>query len=337
VTSPARRLLLPFVPLYAGVVTAKRWLHDQGLLGQRRLGHPVLSVGSLSAGGAGKTPVVLMLAKLLGQRGFTVRILTRGYGRIGKLTERVDPAGDAARFGDEPLLLARRLPTASVFVGRDRYRAGMLAERDELPDARALYVLDDGFQHQKLAREVELLLVTRQDLSDILLPAGNLREPLRSVRRADFLVLREDESEVADTLRSRLRVDLPPILTIRRRLSLPQVSPALLRPLVFSGLARPEGFAAMLTHLGIDGNLTRIFPDHHRYSSTDIDELVEIATKSGAGGFVTTEKDAVKLTPAMFERLHGVGPVLVACLEVDLLDEPSAIDALASRLLLRDA
>jgi tetraacyldisaccharide 4'-kinase len=329
-TAGSRRLLLPFVPFYAGVLAAKRWLRDQRLLGQRRLGHPVISVGSLSAGGAGKTPVVLLLAQLLGQRGFEVRILTRGYGRVGKLTERVAPGGDAARFGDEPLLLARRAPAASVLVGKDRYRAGMLAEREEPADARALYVLDDGFQHQRLAREIELLLITRQDLSDLLLPAGNLREPLRSVQRADFLVLREDETEVADALRTSLGVELPPILTIRRRLSLPQN--ALRRPLIFSGVARPQGFVRMLADAGINSEVTRVFPDHHRYCASDIEDLVAAGRRENVDGFVTTEKDAVKLTRAMLDRLEAVGRVLVAGLEVDLMDEAASIDALVSRL-----
>nr|WP_281383419.1 tetraacyldisaccharide 4'-kinase [Granulicella aggregans] len=319
---------MPLVPLYAGVVTTKRWLHDRGILGQRRLGHPVISVGSLSAGGAGKTPVVLLLAELLGARGFEVRILTRGYGRVGKLTEQVDPRGDAARFGDEPLLLARRAPGAKIFVGRDRYRAGMLAEHNEPAETRAIYILDDGFQHQKLAREVEVLLITRQDFEDRLLPAGNLREPLRAISRADFVVLREDERE----LEKILSFALPPVLTIRRNLEVVNGPGNPSRPIVFSGLARPEGFFAMLAHAGIDIVVTETFPDHHRYSAGDIERLVRSARQTGADGFVTTEKDAVKLSPAMMDRLRSIGPVVVAPLEVELLDEASAIDVILARL-----
>lgn len=327
-----RRLLLPFVPLYASVVTTKRWLHDRGFLGRRRLGHPVISVGSLSAGGAGKTPVVLLLAELLGARGFEVRILTRGYGRIGKLTEQVDPNGDAARFGDEPLLLARRAPRAKVFVGRDRYRAGLLAEHNEPAGTKAIYILDDGFQHQKLAREIEVLLITRQDFEDRLLPAGNLREPLGAIKRADFVVLREDEPELATLLEKRLRLSLPPVLTIRRQLRVDDGPGDPSRPIVFSGLARPEGFFAMLTDAGIDTALTEAFPDHHRYSAGDIERLVRSARQKGADGFVTTEKDAVKLSPAMMDRLRSVGPVVVAPLEVKLLDEVMMIETIVTRL-----
>ena len=120
-----RLWLLPLVPVYGAVLAAKGWLLERGWLRRRRLERPVISVGSLSAGGAGKTPVVLLLAEVLGQAGFAVRVLSRGYGRASTAVERVDPAGEAARFGDEPMLLARRLgPPAEVWVGADRYAGG---------------------------------------------------------------------------------------------------------------------------------------------------------------------------------------------------------------------
>jgi tetraacyldisaccharide 4'-kinase len=289
-------------------------------------------VGSLSAGGAGKTPVVLLLAELLGARGFEVRILTRGYGRIGKLTEQVDPNGDAARFGDEPLMLARRATGAKIFVGRDRYRAGMLAEQNEPAGTKVVYVLDDGFQHQKLAREIEMLLITRQDFEDRLLPAGNLREPLRAIKHADFVVLREDEPGLARLLEERLRLSLPPVLTIRRQLRVDEGPGNPSRPIVFSGLARPEGFFAMLSKSGTDIAAQETFPDHHRYTAGDIERLIRSARQKGGDGFVTTEKDAVKLAPAMMDRLRSVGPVVVAVLEMKLLDESLIMETIVTRL-----
>ena len=332
-TSAWRRLLLPFVPLYAGVIGIKRWLRSCGLLRQRRLTHPVVSVGSLSAGGAGKTPVVLMLAEMLLKRGVKVRILSRGYGRAGTVMERVNPSGDAARFGDEPLLLARRLPAAAVFVGSDRYLAGRLAESEDTEETRAIYILDDGFQHERLAREVDLLLVTNQDLADTLLPAGNLREPLKRIEAATFLVVREDESQIVPALRKR-GLTLPPVLVVRRRVSLPVTLPATTRPLIFSGLARPASFLAMLRDAGVNAEVTRTFPDHHRYTTEDMDSLVIAARQADADSFVTTEKDAVKLTPAMLERLQEIGPMCVAELSVELIDGASVIDTLLTRLLI---
>lgn len=327
-----RKLLLPLVPVYAGVVIAKRWLYSKGFLPQRHLGHPVISVGSLSAGGAGKTPVVLMLAQLLGKQGFEVRVLTRGYGRIGKLIVQVDPNGDADQFGDEPLMLARHLPAAKVVVGQDRYQAGMLAEENDLPGTNAVYILDDGFQHQRLAHEVEVLLVTRQDLEDVLLPAGNLREPLRSLKHADFIVLREDELGMVRSLETKLPFKLPTVLTIRRKLNLPETTLIPMRPFLFSGLARPHGFVAMLQDLGITPAATSFFRDHHRYSTADMKHLIVQARRVNANGFVTTEKDAVKLTSAMLHRLELVGPLLVASLDVELLNEASAVDMIISHL-----
>jgi tetraacyldisaccharide 4'-kinase len=208
----------------------------------------------------------------------------------------------------------------------------MLAEHNLPAGTKAVYILDDGFQHQKLAREIEVLLITRQDFEDKLLPAGNLREPLRSIRRADFLVLREDEQELADQLEKTLPFPLPPVLIIRRQLKVPEASARLARPLIFSGLARPEGFVAMLAKDGIDIAHTETFPDHHRYSADDIERLVRSAQQAGANGFVTTEKDAVKLTPAMMDRLRSIGPVVVAALEVALLDEASAINVILALL-----
>jgi tetraacyldisaccharide 4'-kinase len=336
VISPWRRPLLPFVPAYAAAIKLKHFLRVRGVLKQRRLNHPVISIGSLSAGGAGKTPVVLMFAELLRQRGLEVRILTRGYGRTGTLTERVSPAGDAARFGDEPLLIARRAPEAKVFVGRDRYDAGTLSEHDDAPRTNAIYVLDDGFQHQQLSRDLEILLVTLQDIRDSLLPAGNLREPLRSIHRADFLVLREDEVDLADLLTARLPFALPPILTIRRKLKLPASLFRPVRPVIFSGLARPQGLIAMLSKEGLDTSTTMTFPDHHRYSIEDMERLTAFATKNGADGFATTEKDAVKLSVPMLQHLEKTGPLIVARLQVELLDEVAAFESVIARLALHE-
>lgn len=333
----ARPGLLPLVPVYAAVLEVKAWLLERGWLRRRRLGRPVISVGSVSAGGAGKTPVVLLLAELLGRAGFAVRILSRGYGRSSTAVERVDAGGDAARYGDEPMLLARRLEApAAVWVGADRYAAGMLAEASE-PDAKAVYLLDDGFQHRKLARDLDVVLLTQRDAEDWLLPGGNLREPLAALRRADVVVLREEDAGlrefVAETCLRNGNGDgngsgrasepaLPAIWVIRRRLV---STPLPARPVVFSGIARPESFLAMLAELGCEAVQEVRFRDHHRYTEADIDRLLASAREQGADGFVTTEKDAVKLSRGMVERL---GRVVVPELRVELVDEAAALQLL---------
>src|SRR5690242_5154715 len=143
-----RPLLLPLTPLYAAALAAKRLAFRLGWPKQRRLAHPVISIGSVSAGGAGKTPVVMMLAEMLRRRGYAVSILTRGFGRAPKTVERVDANGDPAWFGDEPVLMAQR-SGVPVFVGANRYQAGLLAEQSDSDEKIAVHLLDDGFQHRK--------------------------------------------------------------------------------------------------------------------------------------------------------------------------------------------
>lgn len=328
-----RSLLRPLVPVYAAALAAKEALRARGTPPVAQLPEAVISVGSLSAGGAGKTPVVLALAKALSKREYAVRILTRGYGRRGKATERVDPEGDPARFGDEPVLLAQRsgLP---VFVGVDRYRAGLLAQ--QLPATqRVVYLLDDGFQHRRLARQMDLVLLTRADVSDRLLPAGNLREPLSQLSKADVIIVREDEREALEPfLRARVpRLEeaddaqpaRPAVWVIRRRLEFPETARLPGRPLVFCGIARPEGFTAVLSARGMEPVEVASFPDHHAYSTRDVGRLCETARRLAADAFLTTEKDAVKLTPELRSRLEAIAPLIVPRLDVDLLDERAAV------------
>jgi tetraacyldisaccharide 4'-kinase len=271
--------------------------------------------------------MVILLAELLDQRGFEVRILSRGYGRRSRVIQRVDPAGSASQFGDEPLMMARRLVRsangASVWVGADRHRAGRKSEKDDRPGAKVVYLLDDGFQHSKLDRDIDVVLLTRSDLEDTLLPLGNLREPLRAMRRADVIVLRDDEGFVGGISGKAAT------WFIQRTLHLAENPPA--RPLAFCALARPEGFFAMLAEAGVAAAVTRAFRDHHAYLPRDIEGLILLARARGADAFVTTEKDAVKLTPAMIERLHAVGPVLIAELRVELVGHRGQIDELIQR------
>ncbi len=336
-----RTLLRPLVPVYATALALERSLRAHGRLSTRSLPQTVISIGSLSAGGAGKTPLLLTLSKALTKRDYAVRILTRGYGRKGSAIERVEPDGDPTRFGDEPLLLAQqsRIP---VFVGADRYQAGLLAE--QMPASqRVLYLLDDGFQHRRLARDMDIVLLTCQDAEDLLLPAGNLREPLTRLNEADVLVLREEEREplralVDATTGAKLQLldsqatRRPMVWIIRRRLHFPQGERPPQRPLTFCGIARPENFLTMLTEKAIDSRHVVRFPDHHAYSDRDITRLVADAAQHGADGFVTTEKDAVKLTAAMRMRLLAVGPLFTPRLVVDLLDEKAAVEQIIGKV-----
>ena len=327
-----RPLLLPLAPLYGAVLAVKRQMFRLGWLKQRHLAHPVISVGSVSAGGAGKTPVVIMLAGMLRRRGYAVTILTRGFGRAPKTVERVEPYGDAAWFGDEPVLMAQR-SGAPVFVAAERYRAGLLAEENEIAGKIAVHLLDDGFQHRRLAREVDIVLLTLEDIEDVLLPAGNLREPLSALREANVIVVREEEEARLRSFVAKLtRKGTPPaIWVIRRRLSLGEGEVSLPEsPLAFCGIARPVGFVEMLLAEGCRPVETVPFRDHHVYTDRDIVRLLEQARLREADGFVTTEKDAVKLTAAMRDRLETLGPLVVTRLGVELVDEQEALLQLIS-------
>jgi tetraacyldisaccharide 4'-kinase len=340
---------LPFVPLYAaglGVANALR-------PAPKTLTWPVLSVGSLSAGGAGKTPAVVALAELLATDAWSPTILSRGYGRAAadlQIPTEVNAfAPNAALvYGDEPSLIAQRtgLP---VWVCSDRYEAGRAAEAAYSRQAFAptteqatteaerppLFLLDDGFQHRRLARTLDILLLTAEDLNDGLLPAGNLREPLSALRRADVLLLREEQ---AHAVTRRLNPPLPlnlPVWLLRRTLSFPEplkVFAAGLRPLAFCGIARPSGFAEMLTAAGCGLVDTVVYPDHHVYSLADIEHLIVTAVQLKATGFITTEKDAVKLTPALRERLEQHGPLMIVALQAAFTSPESVLHDIRARV-----
>ena len=175
----------PLSAIYGGVVGARNALYDRRLLRSRPLQGPVISVGNLSAGGSGKTPFVILLGELLKARGVRFDVLSRGYGRHTRGVLQVDPGGSSREFGDEPLLIARRLQVP-VVVGEDRHEAGLFAESRFGPQT---HLLDDGLQHRGLARDFDIVLVTPEDARDRLLPAGRLREPLSSLQRADAVVL----------------------------------------------------------------------------------------------------------------------------------------------------
>src|ERR1035441_9888570 len=180
----------PLTGLYGAATALRNTLFDRGVLSSRRLERPVVSVGNLSLGGAGKTPFVIALGELLKARGIRFDVLTRGYGRKTRGVLIVETDGNAADFGDEPLLIARRLGVP-VIVGESRYEAGRVAERKFQPQ---LHILDDGFQHRSLARDFDIVLTTESDFDDRLLPSGRLREPLSSLQRADAIVLPRDLS-----------------------------------------------------------------------------------------------------------------------------------------------
>jgi tetraacyldisaccharide 4'-kinase len=275
-------LLKPLELVWRGVNRVRRALYRRGILKRKRLPRPVISVGNLAAGGAGKTPAVITIARYLEKRGFRVAVLTRGYGRAGNASGLVTSL-DAGKFGDEPVLLKTKLKNVDVIVGSKRYQNGVQFLNSNECD---LFILDDGFQHLQLARDVDVVI----DALD-----GVMREGRSALADADFVIQR------------RLRLDVPAGLTGRRIFA-------------FAGLADNEQFFASLRANGLDVVGTNTFRDHHRYTAADIASIKVAAKTASADVIVTTEKDAVKIDdhdiiaivaemiiePEILERISGL-------------------------------
>jgi tetraacyldisaccharide 4'-kinase len=309
----------PLSALYGAGVVLRNRLYDSGTLRAHKLRGPVVSVGSISAGGAGKTPFLIMLGELLKKRDIAFDVLSRGYGRESKGVKLVDPAGSPKDYGDEPLLIARKLGVP-VVVGEDRVAAGQFAEQEFGPQA---HLLDDGFQHRRLARDFDIALVTQRDLNDTLLPSGRLREPLTSLTRASALAFIHDGGAV----------HVPGAGGCHQW----RVLRGIVRPettdlcFAFCGIARPTHFFTELGTAGVRVVGTHAFRDHHFYTASDVEFLFKLGQEAGATAFVTTEKDAVNLS-GYAQRLRPLHVVPVRMEFEPLLGGVSPVDVIHAAL-----
>lgn len=235
--------------LYRGVNRIRRALYRRGILKARRLPKPVISVGNIAIGGAGKTPAVIAICRFLEGRGLKVAVLTRGYRATGQGS--VDSL-DSAKFGDEPVLIKKQTKSTSVIVGANRFQQASTQSCD-------VFVLDDGFQHLQLHRDLDIVIDA---------PARFYREGRSALRDADVVVARRLRLDVPDSLRGK-------------------------RVFAFAGLADNEQFFDSLRREGLTVERTRGFPDHHAYSALDLAQIHHAAR--GTDAIVTTEKDAVKI------------------------------------------
>ena len=306
----------PLSALYGAAVQLRNRMYNRGVLAARRLQGPVVSIGNLRVGGTGKTPFLMLLGELLLERGIGFDVLSRGYRRATAGVAMVDPDGRPEEFGDEPLLIARKLGV-KVFVGEDRFRAGEMAEKLCGPQ---LHLLDDGFQHRSLARDFDIVMVSDKDAHDTLLPSGRLREPLSSLARANAVVLTNDTSEAVFPLAGQQ------VWRVRRDIVVhEQLEPVF----AFCGIARPGEFFRQLQEAGVVLAGTRSFRDHHHYTDGDVEELVKAGQQAGASAFVTTAKDAVNLTQEAASRLQ---PLHVAAVRMQLEDAGAALGALLAAI-----
>jgi tetraacyldisaccharide 4'-kinase len=275
-------------------------------------------------GGSGKTPFVIALGELLKARGVRFDVLARGYRRKTRGVLVVETNGSAADFGDEPLLIARRLGVP-VIVGESRYDAGRVAEQKFQPQ---LHILDDGFQHRSLVRDFDIVLMTERDFDDRMLPSGRLREPLSSLQRADAIVLPRDVVARDFSVRDLAIEDFArPGKLVWRMTREISMAAAPLAPIVFCGIARPRQFFAQVRASGITPAAEVEFRDHHTYDGSDIKRLLAMRGKLGAGGFLTTEKDAVNLGPLQ----EDLKPLTVAALSLTLDHPNNVVDAILAR------
>ena len=335
--SSSRKLLFPLVPAYRLALLLREFRLGTWLEPVSRLRFPVVSVGNLSTGGAGKTPLTIALTKALERRGLRVDVLSRGYGRRDQRPARVDPDGTAENFGDEPLLIARETGVP-VFVAGQRFGAGQLAEASAPPDVSHLHlpkvhILDDGFQHRQLYRDVDILLLDRHDWhKDGLLPAGNLREPTEAARQATVIAIPAPDK--ASEFEAALRAWgwEGPVWRLHRKMDVPAPPANEAGPMAaFCGIARPAQFFAGLEAAGQHLAARIAFPDHHRFTPDDLDRLIATAEQNGAKALITTEKDLVRLGN-LGSAFPPSLPLKTARLRIEIEHEDEAIEWLVDQL-----
>ncbi len=321
IESPFARALL-YIPakLYELAIRARILAYEQGLLKTHHLNAPVISVGNLTVGGTGKTPCVAFIALALRDAGHQVAILSRGYKR--QTTDRVEVSDGKqilclpAEAGDEPFLLAQSCPGIRVVVDQDRFAAGHWLEENRAPVSA--FILDDAYQHLRLARDLNLLLVdATEPLSQAaMIPFGRLREPLAELRRADAVIVTRsdqkfDRARLIKTIKKYATSNIPVFFAHHEMTRFRQLGSNNIKSLsefagkniaAVSGIAKPDRFNEDLQNAGLKIVYRRDFPDHHRYSSIEMTEVIGAAQAKSAEAIIVTEKDAVNLPQELSQQ-----------------------------------
>jgi tetraacyldisaccharide 4'-kinase len=292
-----RILLLPLSWLYGLGSSLRNWLYDVGILSITKVNVPVISVGNLTVGGTGKTPMVEYLIRYFQQHRKNVAVLSRGYKRLSKGTITVKAEqkirGSAELLGDEPYQIATKFPTITVVVDAKRVRGAKIAEQHNAD----VILLDDGFQHRSLHRDLDIVMMGEGAAvpPTAMIPAGMLREPFSSLKRAHVLVS-QGKSQKNFFSKPQISISYRPISF--KRLEGNSFSLNELREkkfVVLCGIANPESFKKMLQEQRVQVLDWLVFPDHYRYRQSDMETVVALCQKNGAELILTTEKDAARL------------------------------------------
>jgi len=346
--------------IFGVIVQVRLWLYMHGILKPHNLGCQVLSVGNLTTGGTGKTPIVEKLARSLALKGRKVAILSRGYKRekpplSQRLMRKLKFQGDgsdpivvsdgerllvgASQSGDEPYMLASNLPNVVVLVDKDRVKAGRFAIREFGCDT---LILDDGFQYLTLKHRFDIVLVDRTNPfgNRNVLPRGLLREPAKNIKRAGFIFITKSAGDGAEVLRKQLR-ELNPDAEISECRHCPRFLQNVytreqkdlstlkgLRVVAVSGIAVPQGFENELKRQGCDVLHHTTYADHHRYEQQEIIDVVNEGLRQGADAILTTEKDAVRFP--LMERYDL--PIYFLRVEIEMFSGTEAFNDWIERI-----
>ena len=299
--------LYPLTPIYWVIVTLRNLAYDFNIIKKNKLNCPVISVGNITSGGSGKTPMVIFLSKILIKKGLKVGILTRGFGRKSKKNIIISNEGNkelnklkAYNLGDEPLLIYRTLKNTPIAIGKDRFKSGKVLLKKYKLD---VILLDDGFQHRSLHRDLEIVLINSLDKKKDhhLLPIGTLREPFFNLKRSDLIVLTKNNISGSNKLLKEKIFKYQLMLftsIVKNQLPKKRESLELIKNkngYLLSGIADPLSFELTIKKITkkIIGHLK--FQDHYNYSQKDLEKIEKKIKNKGADYIITTEKDWVKI------------------------------------------
>lgn len=327
-------ILYPFSLLYGFIVWLRNLFFDIGILRSVDVSIPVISVGNITAGGSGKTPMVIAIGKYFLEKAKRVAVISRGYGRVSQGTVVVSDGHhlltNAAQGGDETVLIAQQLPTAIVIADEKRVRAVKKAVAEF---GAEVIILDDGFQHRYLKRTLDIVLIdgTRSPFDTMMLPAGYKRESLQSLYRADAVVVTkvQSENEAKSMLDHILLSEEKNKFSssyqaagIRNIFGNVRQSIAMLKGhsvIAVSGIASPASFIKEIEKSDGIVKKTMSFRDHHNFTGGDVRRLIEVYRRHNADFILTTEKDAVKLNE--FRKELSLLPIFALCMDVTIHQE----------------